>query len=140
MYFWIKSFLQERSIATKVNSVLSKKRSVTDGIPQGSALSCTLFLIFINDLPDCLGVQNAMFADDLVFWITGTDINKMQRKLNQALTNLSIFFELWKLKINCQKTVYTLFTLSNIISHTEMNLKVNNTIVKKRWKPMLPWH
>ena len=135
MYHWIKSFLQERSIATKVNGVLSKRRSITDGIPQGSALSCTLFLIFINDLPDCLGVQNAMFADDLVFWITGSDINKMQRKLNQALSNLSLFCDLWKLKVNCRKTVYTLFTLSNTISHTNLDLKIQGSTITKDGNP-----
>ena len=135
MYHWIKSFLHERSIATKVNCELSKKRSVSDGIPQGSSLSCTLFLIFINDLPDCLGVQNAMFADDLVIWTTGSDIAKMQRRLNQALSNLTTYCELWKLKINCGKTVYTLFTLSNVLSKTELSLKIQDVCIKKEENP-----
>ena len=74
-----------------------------DGIPQGSALSCTLFLIFINDLPGCLDVQNAMFADDLVLWVTGTDTLKLQRKLNLALSNLTAYCELWKSKDKLQE-------------------------------------
>ena len=106
-----------------------------DGIPQGSALSCTLFLIFINDLPGCLDVQNAMFADDLVLWVTGTDTLKLQRKLNLALSNLTAYCELWKLKINCKKTVYTLFTLSNTISHTNMNLRIQDLPISKDENP-----
>ena len=94
MYEWIKAFLQDRSISTKVNCAMSKKRAFTEGIPQGSALSCTLFLIFINDLPECLNVQNALFADDLVLWITGNDTTKMQMKLNKALSNLTTYCEL----------------------------------------------
>ena len=135
MYNWIKSFLQDRTIATKLNSSTSKKRSVIDGIPQGSALSCTLFLIFINDLPDCLNVQNAMFADDLVMWTTGTDTNKMQNRLNQSLSNLSTYCEFWKLKINCRKTVYTVFTLSTITAHTALYLKVQDQNIEKDENP-----
>ena len=135
MYNWIKSFLQDRTIATKLNSSTSKKRSVIDGIPQGSALSCTLFLILINDLPDCLNVQNAMFADDLVMWTTGTDTNKMQNRLNQSLSNLSTYCEFWKLKINCRKTVYTVFTLSTITAHTALYLKVQDQNIEKDENP-----
>ena len=61
---WIKAFLQDRSISTKVNGTLSKKRSFTEGIPQGSALSCTLFLIFINDLEAGIKPKIKFFADD----------------------------------------------------------------------------
>ena len=135
MYNWIKSFLQDRTIATKLNSSISKKRSVVDGIPQGSALSCTLFLIFINDLPDCLNVQNAMFADDLVMWTTGTDTKRMQNRLNQSLSNLSTYCEFWKLKINCRKTVYTVFTLSTITAHTALYLKVQDQNIVKDDNP-----
>ena len=50
MYRWIKGFLQERTIQTKINNSLSSKQVLEDGLPQGSALSCTLFLLFINDM------------------------------------------------------------------------------------------
>ena len=98
-------------------------------------MSCTLFLIFINDLPDCLDVKNAMFADDLVLWITGSDTLKMQLKLNTALNNLTTYCELWKLKINCKKTVYTLFTLSNTTAKLSMNLKIQDQQISKDDNP-----
>ena len=82
-------------------------------------LRVTLFLIFINDLPDCLDVQNALFADDLVLWITGTDTNRVQRRLNHNLANLTTYCEPWKLKINCRKTViqYLHLALSSHMLH-----------------------
>ena len=70
MLKWIQAFLTNRNIETTVEGTTSFKRTLEEGLPQGSALSCTLFLIFINDLPSFLKVNKALFADDFVIWTT----------------------------------------------------------------------
>jgi hypothetical protein len=67
-YKWIKDFLCNRTIQTTYAGSSSKQRTLEEGLPQGSALSCTLFLIFINNLPDHIPCQKALFADDLIIW------------------------------------------------------------------------
>ena len=67
LYRWIKSFLTDRLIQTNINDSLSSKDVLEEGLPQGSALSCTLFLMFINYLTKNLTqTEMAMLADDLV--------------------------------------------------------------------------
>ena len=39
-------------------------KSVTSEIPQGSLLGPLLFVVFINDLPDCVTLDAFLFADD----------------------------------------------------------------------------
>ena len=117
-----KNFLRDRTITTRVNNTLSKKKTLEEGLPQGSALSCTLFLIFINAFAENLHVYNALFADDLVIWTSGKYTLEMQRKLNKTLATLSSYCELWKLKINIKKTVYSIFTLSPIICKSKLHL------------------
>ena len=59
----------------------------------------------------------------------------MQRQLNRALSILSIFCELWKLKINTSKTVYSIFTLSPVHLRTTLHLKVQGTTIQKDNNP-----
>ena len=59
LYNWIKYFLTDRLIQTRMNSFLSSKAVLEEGLPQGSSLSCTLILIFINDLSDLLKSDKA---------------------------------------------------------------------------------
>ena len=76
-----------------------------------------------------------MFADDLVMWTSGKHTILMQRKLNKALALLSTYCELWKLRINIRKTVYSIFTLSPKTAKLNLQLKVQNENIEKEQNP-----
>ena len=61
----IKSFLTGRSMKVVVNGQSSDVHLINAGVQQGSVLGPTLFLLFINDLPDeVLKSFIDIFADD----------------------------------------------------------------------------
>ena len=65
---FIKKFLSDRFFKFKVNDMLSRSHLIIRSVPQGSALSLLLFLVFIGDIPlsNSKSVSySALFADDL---------------------------------------------------------------------------
>ena len=109
LYQWIKSFLSDRSQYVKVGASCSKTMNVTSGIPQGSILGPILFLIFINDLPDCVESTCHIFADDTKVYNTGNNTNSLQKDL-KALQEWS---NKWQLHFNCSKCKCLHFGMSN---------------------------
>ena len=61
---WIQEFLTERKQRVVINGSESEWSDVTSGIPQGSVLGPTLFLVYINDMPDVINAIIKLFADD----------------------------------------------------------------------------
>ena len=61
---WITDFLSERTQYVTVNGKSSQSVPVSSGVPQGSVLGPTLFVYYINDLPDVCEALLNMFADD----------------------------------------------------------------------------
>ena len=51
---WFQSYVSDRSQKCSVNGHLSTASSITYGVPQGSIIGPLLFLVYINDLPNCL--------------------------------------------------------------------------------------
>ena len=61
---FISSFLSNRWLRTFLDMKSSQEYSVNAGVPQGSILGPTLFLLYINDLPDDVICNIAICADD----------------------------------------------------------------------------
>ena len=131
MLQWIHAFLTDRTIQTSIDGATSSHLTLEEGLPQGSALSCTLFLIFINDLPPLLDVSKALFADDLVIWVTEKYQILARAKLRKALNMLACYCNMWKLKLNSQKTVYSIFTRSHVVAAKNLNLSIDGEPLEK---------
>ena len=76
-YDWFKSYLNNRSQKCVVNGSLSKICSLGCGAPQGTIPGPLLFLIYINDLPNCLSFcQPRMYADDTHITYASADLTQ----------------------------------------------------------------
>ena len=63
----ISSFLSNKQLQVALDGKSSQEYPVNAGVPQGSILSPTLFLLYVNDLPDDVICYIAIYADDTTF-------------------------------------------------------------------------
>ena len=93
-----------------VNGTLSRSCSLSCGVPQGTILGPLLFLLCINDLPNCLSnnCQSRMYADDTHLTYAGFSADNIQTCLNDDLVNVSNWLIANKLMLNMSKTEFML--------------------------------
>ena len=60
----ISSFLSNRQLQVVLDGKSSQEYPVNAGVPQSSIVGPTLFLLYINDLPDDVVCDIAIYADD----------------------------------------------------------------------------
>ena len=62
------SFLDNRRLRVFLDGKSSQEYPINAGVPQGSILGPTLFLLYINDLPDDVICDIAIYADDTTLY------------------------------------------------------------------------
>ena len=68
MFGLISSFLSNRQLRVALDGKTSQEYPVNAGVPQGSVLGPTLFLLYINELPDDVIFNIAIYADDTTLY------------------------------------------------------------------------
>ena len=103
----LKSYLQDRTQCLFLNRNYSTKGVVKCGVPQGSVLGPLLFSLFINDLP--LHTLNTkvvcdLFADDNSIHSRGTNVESVQRSLQEGLNDVSKWCDQNRMVVHPGKT------------------------------------
>ena len=99
---WIEDFLTDRSQYVSINGFKSSTKPVTSGVPQGSVLGPTLFIYFINDLPEVVKAIAKMFADDTKSYTSLTSY-KDHCDLQSDIDNMDQWTYEWLLFFNNEK-------------------------------------
>jgi hypothetical protein len=101
---------------------LSEIHIAKAGVLQGSILAPTLYNIYTSDISHSNLTSLATFADDTFVTSSDPDIYTATENLKSHLNELQNWFNLWRIKINENKSSHMTFTLrpnNNLLGNTQ---------------------
>ncbi|GBN59803.1 putative RNA-directed DNA polymerase from transposon X-element [Araneus ventricosus] len=127
---FIKNFLKLRKFQIRVESELSDFFVQEEGVPQGSVLSVTLFILKINGILKQLqpSVKSFLYVDDLYISCTGVHMNFIQRQLQIAINSITQWSKVNGFTISTSKTAAVHFCRKRSL-HFDPELKLNSKII-----------
>jgi hypothetical protein len=133
---YIHNFLANRLTYININHAYSFPIFLHTGVPQGSALSPLLYILFCTDFPTLPpNIHLYQYADDTAFLATGQTIQRINTTMQTAINAFSDWCVKWRLTINAAKTQAIVFIPPKQRSRIQRNpsrldLHVHNTPIK----------
>lgn len=134
---WIASYLSGRTQTVRVPFVdsggclrmaNSSSMPVTMGVPQGSVLGPILFLLFINDLPQCISdARVCLFADDTSLMISACNREELEMKSYIEASSLHQWLSENNLILNTAKSHAVEFYINNRFIHDSLSIFVDDS-------------
>ena len=91
----------------KIGDQVSDRREILTGLPTGSVLSCILFLIYVNDLPNISSeFTPVLFADDTTLSFRGSCMEEVVLTSNAELVKFCEWTRANRLMVNTDKTFH----------------------------------
>lgn len=128
------SFLLNRQQFVQINKVKSEMIEVHTGVPQGSKLAATLFIIYINSIFKLkLKGTPQFFADDGTFLYEADTYQEIKENIKTDLQMINQWCNIHLLKINLEKTNFIIFNnYKNIPNINDFpGIVFNNTLIKR---------
>ena len=123
----ISSFLSNRRLRVVLDGKSSQEYPVNAGVPQGSILGPTLFLLHINDLPDDVICDIAIYADQ------ASDLwqqLKLASELESDLEDTVDWGKKWLVDFNAGRTKLVSFDWSN--NNGSIDVKMGGSILEEK--------
>ena len=112
---WYKSCLSSRKFHVNIHEQFSTSADLRCRVPKGSILGPLLFLLHINDMPQAVGCDLFLYADDTCLLFQHKDIQLIKEELPKNFSNICDWFVDNKLGIHFgeDKTKSILFSTKN---------------------------
>ena len=136
----ISSFLSNRRLGVVLDGKSSQVYPVNAGAPQGSILGSTLFLLYINDLPDDVICDIAIYADDTTLYSKCDRASDLWQQLELAselesdLRDTVDWGKKWLVDFNAGKTQLVSFDRSNNNGSIDVKMGGSNLEGKSSFK------
>ena len=132
----ISSFLSNRRLRVVLDGKSSQEYPVNAGVPQGSILGPTLFLLYINDLPDDVICDIVIYADDTTLY-SGCDRAsdlwqqlELASELESDLRDMVDWGKKWLVGFSARKTQLVSFDRSN--NNGSIDVKMVGSILEEK--------
>ena len=132
----ISSFLSNRQLWVVLNGKPSQEYPVNADVPQGSILGPTLFLLYINDLPDDVICNIAICADDTTLCFKCDQASELWQQLELAselesdLRDIVDWGRKWLVDFNAGKTQLVSFDQSKNTGAIDM--KMDGSVLEEK--------
>ena len=118
---WFESYLTNCKKVIKIGNILSEKKFITCGVPQGSTIGPILFLLYISDKKF---FQNFRFLTILI----DKKAEEIEKTCNEEPRHVSEWLNANKLSLNLGK--------SNLILFRECQTKITYKPDKNHWEKL----
>ena len=107
----LESYLSNRKFRVRYGDSITSSYPIHAGVPQGSVLGPTLYLIYTADIPQNDQIITSTFADDTALLSSHTNPIVASRVLSAHLRVVESWFNKWRIKVNEQKSRHVTFAL-----------------------------
>jgi len=121
---WVASYLTDRRQCVKAGDRVSRWRSVTRGVPQGSVLGPLLFILYIDDITKILKYSMChLYADDFQIYrhFCISDFEDCVAKTNYDIKTITSWAFKHGLKLNETKTQAMVVGHSRLLNGVDFN-------------------
>ena len=127
---FVKEFLNNRHFRVRIGSTLSDLFFQEEGVPQGSILSVTLFIIKMDSLAKCIKqfIDSSLFVDDFGMSCRGRNMDVVERQLQLNINNVQTWANNNGFKFSKTKTVCVHFCNKRSL-HPDPVLRLGNSII-----------
>ena len=119
-----------------LDRTFSQEYPVNAGVPQGSIFGPTLFLLYINDVPDDVICNIAIYADDTTLYFMCDQASVLWQQLELAselesdLHDTVDWGKKWLVDFNAGKTQLVLFDRSN--NNGSIDVKMDGSVLEEK--------
>ena len=108
---FIQNYLERRRFVCSIGTQTSTKLYLEQGVPQGGVLSCTLFLLAINEILGNMpsNVTGLLYVDDLVIYSASKLLPAVERRLQTVISRIESWTQTHGFKFSERKTVMVNF-------------------------------
>ena len=95
----LESYISNRFLKVKYGDFITENYTINAGVPQGSVLGPTLYLIYTADIPVAESLTISTFADDTAIISSHKDPYIASRELEDYLRRVEVWLNKWRIKV-----------------------------------------